>query len=76
MVFLSQLDGLNQPLTLGFVHTGNIFVQGKTCKLGGFENTLLGFQPRRWSLFADYKSNLDVLMFGKCSCVSLLYYFG
>lgn len=64
MCFLSHLEGPDKTLILGFVHIGNIFVEGNTCKLGGFENALLGLQTRRHFKFEDYSDEIDLFMFG------------
>jgi len=61
---LSHLDGKLNALSLGFVHSGNIFISGSSCRLGGLENALLGYRSRQYSLLEDYKTQLDVLMFG------------
>ena len=65
---LIHLDGNSEPLTLGCIHTGNIFKKGGTWRLAGFENTLLGLKCRQYHMFEEHKSNLDVLMFGKVDC--------
>ena len=65
MSYLSHLLGMDEPLSLGYVHTGNIFLDGGICKLGGFENALLGYRTRKYILFEDCLANLDVLMFGE-----------
>lgn len=51
---------------LGHLHSGNIFVVGDECRVGGHENTLLGY---RTSLYREIvKSGLlcsmDIIMFG------------
>ena len=53
----------------GHVQSGNVFVvadsDGKqVCKVGGHDNTLLGYKTRLYKLFKDYLEHLDVLMFG------------
>ena len=56
---------------------GNIFVGvgegGKDiCLLGGYENTLLGFQPsHRVFAYKEYSSAIDLMMFGKCTCCTV-----
>ncbi len=75
MSHLSHLDGCLNPLTLGFVHTGNIFItEDGNCRLGGFENVLLGYRTRRYKLFENYKSQLDVFMFGEYQLVHMANY--
>ena len=65
MTYLSHLLGIDKPLSLGYVHTGNILVNGSVCSLGGFENALLGYRTRRYKIFEDRLANLDVYMFGE-----------
>ena len=61
MMFLGDL-GL--PL-MDHVQSGNIFVVGDVCFLGGYENTLLGYKTRIYRLCKDHLSYLDVILFGK-----------
>ena len=74
MTHLSHLDGRLNPLSLGFVHSGNIFVSGGSrscggsCRLGGFENALLGYRSRHYQLLESYTPQLDVFMFGNDIC--------
>ena len=55
---------------LGHIHTGNVFVSrddvNMTCQLGGYDNTLLGYRPRRYKAIADagMLERMDVVMFG------------
>ena len=53
---------------LQHVHTGNIFVEGDVCRLGGYENTLLGYKV----LSSPVSKYIDVIMFGNRVTVSLL----
>ena len=64
-MYLIHLDGKSEPLTLGCIHTGNIFKKGGTWRLAGFENTLLGLEFWQYDMFKKHEHNLDVLMFGK-----------
>lgn len=53
---------------LGHVHTGNIFVFTDThCKLGGYENTLLGYRTRshKKCFQEGCLEHIDKIMFGK-----------
>ena len=50
---------------LGHVQSGNIFVDDGVCKLGGYENTLLGYKTRLFRLCRDHLQHFDVIMFGK-----------
>ncbi len=50
---------------VGQIHTGNVFLDGDICRLGGYENTVLGYEPHSAALFADYWYCRDTLMFGK-----------
>ena len=65
MIHLSGLLGEEEPLTLGHIHTGNIFVSGDTCGVGGFENTLLGLPSKKSELFQEFEDKLDAYMFGE-----------
>lgn len=52
---------------LGHIQTGNIFVEDdehgrEICKLGGYENRLLGY-PTLFQ-YEEYKEFIDVIMFG------------
>lgn len=65
MSYMSHLDGLDNPLALGYVHTGNIFVDGNVCRLGGFENAMFGYPARRQdNAEINEADTLDVIMFG------------
>ncbi len=65
MSYLAHLDGSDDPLVLGFVHTGNMFVIDGVCKLGGFENALLGYPTRKhYDCNREDLNTLDIIMFG------------
>ena len=51
---------------LGHVHTGNIFVEGDVCRLGGYENTLLGYRTPLYDIIEEYNNleSIDIIMFG------------
>ena len=51
---------------LGHVQTGNIFVEGDFCRLGGYENTLLGYTTSIYTSIAenDMLDDIDIIMFG------------
>lgn len=54
--------------SLGHVHTGNIFVvSSNLCKLGGYENALLGYKTKVYKrcVEVDCVNSIDVVMFGK-----------
>ena len=56
--------------TVGHVHSGNIFMATDThCKLGGYENALLGYRTRLYRACSQegYLNNIDLIMFGECS---------
>ena len=55
--------------SLGHVHSGNVFVEGDVCKLGGYENTLLAYKTRHGRLFRAYPDHIDVLMFGEFTSI-------
>ena len=59
---------------LGHVQTGNIFVDGDVCKLGGYENTLLGYKTRSYKQCRNHVDSIDLILFGKdhqdCGCKS------
>lgn len=52
---------------LGHVHTGNIYVADDNCRLGGYENTLLGYRTRLFRAVLAYGTllSIDVIMFGE-----------
>ena len=51
---------------LGHVQSGNIFVsQDGVCRLGGYENTLLGYRSRFYRMCKDHLEHMDVIMFGE-----------
>ena len=52
---------------LEHVHVGNIFPEGDSCLLGGYENKLLGYRPRIYRAVLDHNElpNIDVIMFGE-----------
>jgi hypothetical protein len=53
---------------LGHIHSGNIMVLSDDhCKLGGYDNTLLGYHTRLYQLCSreGYLESIDVIMFGK-----------
>ena len=49
--------------------SSNVFVEGEVCRLGGYENTLLGYKSRLYRRFRDHdlkdEEHIDVLMFGE-----------
>ena len=57
MIFLKKLGF---P-ALRHVKTGNIFVDGRNCLLGGLENTLFGYSSNN---FQGFDKSIDALMFG------------
>lgn len=52
---------------LGHVHTGNIYIEGDNCRLGGYENALLGYRTRLYRAVLGHEAlpSIDVIMFGK-----------
>ena len=54
--------GLEQ---VGQIHTGNVFLDGDICRLGGYENTVFGYKTRLTTLLHDYREAMDLIMFGK-----------
>ena len=67
MQFLSGMDEGKARLAKGHIHTGNIFLDGDVCQLGGLENMLLGCRPRDHWKFDDYKNMMDIFMLGECA---------
>ena len=68
---MSFLYDVGFPL-LGHIHTGNVFMEvdeeGKeVCRLGGYENTLLGYRTPFYKkiLEGGHLNKIDVIMFGK-----------
>ena len=50
---------------LGHVQTGNVFVgSDNSCRLGGYDNTLLGYKTRLFRLCRQHEDHIDVVMFG------------
>ena len=71
MIFLKGVDFPH----FGHIHSGNIFIVGGVCRVGGLDNTVLGY---RTSLFSDIvESNLagciDTIMFGMDTVVVIYY---
>ncbi len=52
---------------VGHIQSGNIFVEGEVCRLGGYENRLLGYRTRLYGSCkeANCSEDIDVAMFGK-----------
>ncbi len=50
---------------VGQIHTGNVFLDGDICRLGGYENTVFGYKTRLTTLLHDYREAMDLIMFGK-----------
>ena len=50
---------------LGHVQSGNIFVVDDVCKLGGYENILLGYKTRLYRRCKDHLDRLDIILFGE-----------
>ena len=50
---------------IGHVHSGNVIVEEKCCRLSSYENRLLGYQTRRHSQLQGFEIGVDVLMFGE-----------
>ena len=53
------------PTALGHIQSGNIFVVQDVCKLGGYENTLLGYKTRLYRLCKDHMDHFDTILFGE-----------
>ena len=56
---------------LGHIQTGNIYLAGEVCRLGGYESRLLGYKTRLYKLCkdSDCSEYIDVIMIGKESGV-------
>ena len=52
---------------LGQIQSGNIFVNGDQCKLGGYDNTLLGYRSTQYAKISQsgYLDYIDIVMFGE-----------
>ena len=59
------------PTALGHVQSGNIFVVDNVCKLGGYENTLLGYKTRVYRICKDHMDHFDTILFGELNCIIL-----
>ena len=49
---------------VGHIQTGNIFKTPDGYKLGGYENTLLGYKSRYHHLCLAYGNDVDIIMLG------------
>lgn len=58
-----------QPLA--HIQTGNLFLDGEVCRLGGYENRLLGYRPHLYelSMSSGCFEDIDIFMFGECSWI-------
>ncbi len=72
MVYLFRKSFLEVKLKpLFHIHTGNVYVverEGKDeCRVGGYENTLLGYRTRLHKLVVQSRllPYIDVIMFGE-----------
>ena len=52
---------------VGHIQTGNIFKTPDGYKLGGYENTLLGYKSRCHHLCQQYGKDMDIILLGKCT---------
>ena len=71
MTYLYKYTFYEIPLDpLAHVHVGNIYIDGENCRLGGYENTLLGYRTRlyRAVLVINALPNIDMIMFGGLLC--------
>lgn len=50
---------------LGHIQTGNVFMEGDTCRLGGYENALLGYKTRAYKLCKEHLEDIDLILFGE-----------
>lgn len=71
MVYLYRLGfPLHQ---LGHVQSGNVFVGAdNACRLGGYENTLLGYRTRLFRLCRHHEERIDIVMFGNLPNLNML----
>ena len=53
------------------MQTGNVFIDGEVCQLGGYENTLLGYKTRSYKMCKEHLDHVDVILFGECACIVL-----
>ena len=58
---------------MGHIQTGNIFVEGEICRLGGYENTLLGYKTRSFKICKPYLDTIDLILFGEWSNLFLCF---
>jgi len=58
---------------IGHIQTGNIFMDGESCCLGGYENTVFGYKTRLFRQLTGRTDRIDLIMFGKGhqTCLSL-----
>ena len=52
---------------IGHVQTGNVFVDGDICQVGGYENTLLGYRTRFHHKIVEENclEDIDIILFGE-----------
>ena len=64
MFLINTFESRGSKVVLGHVQSGNIFVQDGVCRVGGYENTLLGYRSRFYRMCKDHLEHMDVIMFG------------
>ena len=52
---------------LDHVQSGNIFVVDDICHVGGYENTLLGYKTRLYTMCKEHLQHFDIILFGTCN---------
>ena len=65
MLHLSSLSGSEDSLNLTHIHTGNILMCDDICRVAGFENTILGYPPRKSELFEESLNKINFHMLGE-----------
>lgn len=45
-----------------------MFVEGDVCRLGGYENTLLGYKTRSYKVCKEHMEDIDLILFGMYVC--------
>ena len=50
---------------LGHIQSGNVFIVDGVCRVGGYENTLLGYKTRLFKTCKEKVEQLDIIMFGE-----------
>lgn len=81
MIYLYKQHSFNEIdlRPLAHVHTGNVYIDDEgNCRVGGYENKLLGYRTRIHTTVVEHKcyADIDVIMFGGCGFNVWIWYDG